>query len=166
MLKLNKDKTESIVSISVKNLGLILDNTLGMEKQVNSICKSFYYGIRNTGLIHKYINDETYKTLVQSLIISRLDYGNALLYNPPPPLSLSLSYKPPTASTELCCTFGDTHSKRRIYNTRFVPAALTSCTFQITVQNTVSYIRCIEWNSTSVSKRSDRKIYTSKNAPI
>jgi len=57
-------------SISVKNLGLILDNTLGMEKQVNSICKSFYYGIRNTGLIHKYINDETYKTLDQALIIS------------------------------------------------------------------------------------------------
>ena len=69
--------------MSVRNLGLILDNTLGMEKQVNSICKSFYYGIRNTGLIHKYINDETYKTLVQSLIISRLDYGNALLYNIP-----------------------------------------------------------------------------------
>ena len=83
MLKLNKDKTESIVSISVKNLGLILDNTLGMEKQVNSICKSCYYQIRNIGLIRKYINDETCKTLVQALIISRLDYGNALLYNIP-----------------------------------------------------------------------------------
>ena len=103
MLKLNKDKTEFIVfsskqhvkktenlcikvgssyinsSMSVRNLGLILDNTLGMEKQVNSICKSCYYQIRNIGLIRKYINDETCKTLVQALIISRLDYGNALL---------------------------------------------------------------------------------------
>ena len=66
MLKLNKNKTEFIVfsskqhvkktenlhfnvrsiyvnsSVSVRNLGLILDNTLGVEKQVNSICKSSY----------------------------------------------------------------------------------------------------------------------------
>jgi len=66
MLKLNKDKTKFIVfsskqhvkitenlcikvgssyvnsSMSVRNLGLILDNnTLVMENQVNSICKSF-----------------------------------------------------------------------------------------------------------------------------
>ena len=63
MLKLNKDQTEFIVfsskqhvkkteklriqvgscyinySVSMRNLGLILDNTLGMEKQLNSICK-------------------------------------------------------------------------------------------------------------------------------
>jgi len=69
-MKLNKDKTEFIVfsskqhvkktenlrikvgaryinsSMSVRNLGLILDNTLGMEKQVNSICKSCYYQIK------------------------------------------------------------------------------------------------------------------------
>jgi len=34
-------------SISVRNLGIILDNMLGMEKQVNSIYKSYYYQIRN-----------------------------------------------------------------------------------------------------------------------
>ena len=59
----------------------MLDNTLGMEKQVNYICKSCYYQIRNIGLFRKYINDEACKTLVQATIISRLDYGNALLYN-------------------------------------------------------------------------------------
>jgi len=69
--------------MSVRNLGLILDNTLGMEKRVNYLYKSCYYQIRNIGLICKYINDETCKTLVQALIISRLDYGNALLYNIP-----------------------------------------------------------------------------------
>ena len=30
-------------SMSVRNLGLILDNTLGMKKQVNYICKFCYY---------------------------------------------------------------------------------------------------------------------------
>ena len=92
MLKLNKDKTKFIVfsskqhvkktenlhikvgssyinySMSVRNLGLILDNILGMEKQVNSICKSCYYQIQKIGLINMNIND---KTLVQALIISQ-----------------------------------------------------------------------------------------------
>jgi len=77
MLKLNKDKIQFIgfsskqhvkktenlrikvgssyinVFMSVRNLGLMLDNTLGMEKQVNYICKSCYYQIRNIGIILK-----------------------------------------------------------------------------------------------------------------
>ena len=40
-------------SMSVRNLGSILDNTLRTEKHVYSICKSFYYQIRNIGLIRK-----------------------------------------------------------------------------------------------------------------
>ena len=86
MLKLNKDKTGFIVfsskqhtkktenlpiqiqssyinySLSVRNIGLILDNTLGMKKQVNSRFKYCYYQIRNIGLICKYVTDETCKT--------------------------------------------------------------------------------------------------------
>jgi len=133
---------------------------------VNSICKSCYYKIRNIGLIRKYINDETCKTLVQALVISRLDYGNALLYKYTLPLSPSLSDKLPTASAELCCTSGDTHSQKGTYNTSFVPAALASCTFQIIIQDPVSYVQSTEWNSTSVSKRSDRNMCTSEIAPI
>ena len=51
-----------------------------MEKQVNAICKSCYYQIRYIGSIRPYITTEACKTLVQTLVISRLDYGNALLY--------------------------------------------------------------------------------------
>ena len=40
------------------------------------------------------------------------------------------------------------------------------CTFKITVKEHVSQIQSTEWNSTSKSKQSDRKIDTSKNAPI
>ena len=58
---------------------LILDNALGMAKQVNYICKSCYYQIRNIGLIRKCINDETNK---------RLDYGNGCFNYFPPPVSL------------------------------------------------------------------------------
>jgi len=70
------------LSMSVRKQGLKLNNTLGMEKQVNSICKSCHYQIGNIGLSRKYINDETCKTLVQALIIDRLDYVNASKQDP------------------------------------------------------------------------------------
>ena len=109
--------------MSVRKLELIMDNTLGMEKQVNSICKSCYYQIRNIGLISKYINDEICKTgLWQCFVI----------YYPP------LSDKLPMVSAELSCTSGDMHSQKGIYNGSFVLAAQASCTFQINKQDPVS----------------------------
>ena len=66
---------------SVRLLGIILDNTLEMEKQVNTICKSCYYQIRFIGSIFPYITTEACKTLVQALVISRLDCVNALPYD-------------------------------------------------------------------------------------
>ena len=69
--------------MSVRNLRLILENTLGIDKQVNYICKFCYYQIRKIELIRKYINGETCKTSIQAPIISRLNNNNALLYNMP-----------------------------------------------------------------------------------
>lgn len=53
-----------------------------MEKQVSSVTKScyMYHQIRSIGHIRQYITDNACKTLVSSLVTSRLDYGNALLY--------------------------------------------------------------------------------------
>jgi len=53
-----------------------------------------------------------------------------------------------------------------VIGTQVMPAALASCTFQITVQHPVSYVQSTEWNSATVSKRSDSKICTSENVPI
>ena len=64
----------------MKNLGVFFDKTLTMEKQVSSVSKSCFLQIRNIGRIRSYITDDACKTLVNSLVISRLDYGNALLY--------------------------------------------------------------------------------------
>ena len=111
MLKVNQDKTEMIIfrpkqqtntshdmsiiiggnilssSSSVKNLGVYMDSALTMEKQVNAVTKSCYYQIRNIGHTRHYISNEACKVLVHSLVTSRLDYGNAVLYGIPQTLS-------------------------------------------------------------------------------
>ena len=106
MLKLNDGKTEYMVmgsnhmmkhippclnSISIgnsiiskatsaRNIGVIMDETLSMEHQVNNICRSCYLSIRNISRIRPYLTEETTKQLVIAYVISKLDYNNALLY--------------------------------------------------------------------------------------
>ena len=107
MLKLNHEKSELIVFSfkhrirrmndlslmiggrllhavqSVRNLGVIMDSGLTMEKQVNAISKFCFYHIQNIDKVRQYITNNTCKILVQALVTSRLDYGNALLQGLP-----------------------------------------------------------------------------------
>lgn len=114
MLKLNCDKTEFIIfsprhsnnpaqnlhieldhaTLSpapfVKNLGVIQDCNLTMEKHVNNLSRSCYYQIRNIGKIRKCLTTDACRTLVQANVTSRLDYANSLLYGLPDTLLCKL----------------------------------------------------------------------------
>ena len=103
MLKMNEDKTECNIFIPrsskintshlplqvglsnvtpakvVKNLGSLWDNHLNMDKQIAAMCRSSYYHLRAISRIRVFITTDACKTLVQSYVISRLDYGNAIL---------------------------------------------------------------------------------------
>ena len=107
MLKLNTDKTEVIVfsskhneqfvgdlemtvgqskikpSAVVRNLGASFDSRMNMMNHVNSVCRSSYAQLRQIGHIRQYITCDATKSLVNSLVTSRLDYCNSLLYKLP-----------------------------------------------------------------------------------
>ena len=102
-LKLNGDKTEALLigtqarlsslsvdslqlcenliplSDSAKNLGVIFDNTLSMNKFISQTCQSCYCQLRRISSIRKYLSTDAATKLVTSLILSRLDYCNSLL---------------------------------------------------------------------------------------
>ena len=102
MLKLNEDKTEVLVitsrdqigdiSINVggcdiypgeeppRNLGVLFDSSCSLSHHVNKLCKSLNYNIFNIGKIRKYLNTSTAEILVNSLVTSKMDYCNSLLY--------------------------------------------------------------------------------------
>ena len=108
MLKLNESKTEFLViskksraksvahitSIdigstpvaavpSARNIGCVIDTTMNMEAQVNSVIKSCYANIYNISRIRSYITQEAAATLVNAQVTSRLDSFNAILYGLP-----------------------------------------------------------------------------------
>ena len=104
-LKMNDDKTQIIYfqprhdrvfeknvrigefeikpSSCIKNLGVKMDQMLTSENQVNQTTKSAYFHLRNISKVRKYLDIPTTKTLVQNLVISRIDYCNSLFANLP-----------------------------------------------------------------------------------
>ena len=66
-------------SSCVRNLGAWLDSRMDMEQHVNSVCKSCFGQIRQIDHNRQYLTTDAIKSLVNSLVTSRLDYCNALL---------------------------------------------------------------------------------------
>ena len=68
------------VSSSARNLGVVFDSAMNMNKHVNSVCKKAFYEIRNIGRIRQYLDEKAANALVHAFVSSKLDYCNSLLY--------------------------------------------------------------------------------------
>ena len=66
-------------SRSVRNLGVIFDDKLSMKPQVCKICQSVYLELRRISSIRHVLTADVTKSLLTSLVLSRLDYCNSLL---------------------------------------------------------------------------------------
>ena len=77
---INIENVEIKTMDHVRNLGVIFDKNMTMEKQVNKMCKNAYFNIRNLSKLRKSLDKETVKTAVNALVTPHLDYGNGLLY--------------------------------------------------------------------------------------
>ena len=63
-----------------KNLGVILDSELSFSLQINKVVSSCLQTIRNISRIRKFLNEQQLKTLVSTLVFSKLDYCNSLYF--------------------------------------------------------------------------------------
>ena len=105
-LKLNEDKTEIIIisnngskkhlveSIergghyiypvnTGKNLGVLYNGNLNFSAQIDNVCKNAFFMLRRISRIRRYFTTDATKTSVHSLISSKLDYCNSLLFGLP-----------------------------------------------------------------------------------
>ena len=100
-LKLNPEKTEFIIigdkparvahtqllgnSISpteeVKNLGVTFDSGNTFASHIPNVCCACYYHLKDLRCIRKFLSVKTVALLANSMISSRIDYCNSLLYS-------------------------------------------------------------------------------------
>ena len=67
----------------IRNLGVLLDPFISMEKYVTQVCKTCYFYIHNFNRIKGFLDFETLERLVHCFISSRLDYCNSLFLGLP-----------------------------------------------------------------------------------
>ena len=72
-----------ILSDSVKNLGVFFDKDLSMKSHIKKLLQMSFASLRKIRSIKNYLNQESLKTLVSALILSRIDYGNIVLMGLP-----------------------------------------------------------------------------------
>ena len=65
--------------VVVRDLGVYLDSELSMKHHVNKIASACFYHTRRLRQIRHHVSREVLKQLVTSLVLSRLDYCNAIL---------------------------------------------------------------------------------------
>jgi hypothetical protein len=68
------------VSTRVTNLGVQFDSELTYTPYINAICSQSYRLLRNLASIRKFLSTDDLRTLVQSIVVSRIDNCNSLLY--------------------------------------------------------------------------------------
>ena len=66
---------------TVKNLGVLLDQKLTFEPQINKCVSSIYCTIKLLSQIKHFLTNRELLILVSSLILSKIDYCNSLYHN-------------------------------------------------------------------------------------
>ena len=107
-LQINHDKTETILiathqtyishalptslningipiefSKSLRNLGIIFDNSFSLHQNIMNTCRAAYMELRRISSIRNFLSVDATKTLMCSLVLSKLDYCNSLLSGSP-----------------------------------------------------------------------------------
>ncbi len=80
LTKFKMGDTEICPVDETKNLGIIFDREMTMQKHVNYICKKGFYHIRDLFALRKILDEKKTNTAAHAFVTSILDYGNSLLY--------------------------------------------------------------------------------------
>ena len=71
--------TKVLSADHVCNLGLLMDNTLKNQFQINKLTSSTFNQLMNIGSICSKLDWDTTENIIQALVMSKLDYCNSLL---------------------------------------------------------------------------------------
>ena len=145
-LKLNDDKTEALLihssksfavhtklssirvgnsdvsfSTTARNLGFMISDDMSLDCHISLTCRSAYAALRQISSIRHYLTVDVTKTLVSAFVLSRLDYGNALLANCPKNLLDKLRKVQNSAARLIICSRKRDHITPLLHTLHWLP---------------------------------------------
>ena len=174
MLKLTRDKTELLVigpnrkvdppikgihvagdyieaSSSARNIGVIFDCPVNLEKHVMNTFKMAFYHLRNIARIRNCLSQDHAETLVHAFISSKLDYCNDLLYGLPKSVIDKLQYAQNCAARLVIRTRSSEHITQVLRRLHWLPVRQRRRNY---LQNSTFYLQSTEWHGAKVYSRS------------
>ena len=82
-LSVNVGNSQIVPSVKIRNLGVIIDQSLTFDDDISEIFQSVHFHIRSIGKMRQLLSIDACATLIHALISSRLDYCNSILCNVP-----------------------------------------------------------------------------------
>ena len=80
---INLENNEIQFSSTVKNLGVIFDESLSFLQHIKACRKTSFYTLKNLSHLRSYFNRSNFETLIHAFITSKLDYCNSLFTSLP-----------------------------------------------------------------------------------
>ena len=65
-------------SKNVRDLGVIIDNKLNMQRHIRKTCRAAAFGISEIGKIRRFLNRQLTERLINVFVTSHVDYCNSL----------------------------------------------------------------------------------------
>jgi exonuclease III len=67
----------------IKNIGVSFEESLSFVPHITATCKAAFFHLHNILRIRKFLSEDAAKTIIHSLVTSKLDYCNSILYGQP-----------------------------------------------------------------------------------
>ena len=120
-LSINLNGIDILPCAETRNLGIVLDSQLLLNRHVNNICISTSIAIRNIGKIRKYIGPSETARLIHAYVTSKLDHCNSVLYGLPDHQLSKLQRIQNTAARVITRTKQSEHIQPVLYNLHWLP---------------------------------------------
>ena len=96
------DNNTVTISKAAKNLGIVFDCDLSMSSAINQLTQKLYFEIHNISKIRHFLSNDIATLLVNTLVLSKLDYCNALFYGAKKELINKLQIAQNSAARLIC----------------------------------------------------------------
>ena len=107
---------------TARNLGVIFDENLDFKKHISSICRSSFFQIRQLRQIRSSLDRSSAIILANSIVHSKLDYCNSLLYGLPASSTIRLQYVQNSLARVVCKSSRmQSHTSTLLSNLHWLP---------------------------------------------